>query len=289
MKKEILEEVNRFREIMSLKPLNMINEVGGVGAAVKMSLKQIYKAFGKEVVENAIKEEVEVYAKNFAKQVKQGTQHWDNFVRNSVSNINDQRLQQVIKSIEKNSGKTVTKSEVEFALKNEMIIASRKWQSEVMEYGTKIGKQQTKKGTWEAIKQHFGKHWKKYAAAGLLAAIFAYFYPGETPPEEEEEDIIPPVPEDGKYRDCPDLPFTKYCKNPKLKEIQECIGAKPDGYYGPETETKLKEKGYSTTITQEVYDKIIENCGKTKDDDKSGSNETQVTQQGTEFLDDNQY
>ena len=72
MKKEILEEVNRFREIMSLKPLNMINEVGGVGAAVKMSLKQIYKAFGKEVVENAIKEEVEVYAKNFAKQVKQG-------------------------------------------------------------------------------------------------------------------------------------------------------------------------------------------------------------------------
>ena len=85
------------------------------------------------------------------------------------------------------------------------------------------------------------------------------------------ESVIPPTPEDsgsGKvtYRTCTSLPFTKGCKNSKIRDIQNCIGAKVDGAYGPETESKLIEKGYSTEITQEVYDKIIKNCGQSSTD-----------------------
>jgi hypothetical protein len=38
---------------------------------------------------------------------------------------------------------------------------------------------------------------------------------------------------------------------------------KPDSYLGPKTEAKLNESGYSLPLTQEVYDKIISNCGGT--------------------------
>lgn len=68
-------------------------------------------------------------------------------------------------------------------------------------------------------------------------------------------------PEKSKYTYCPDFPFTKFCKNNKIRKIQECVGAKVDGAYGPETERKLKENGYDTTITEEIYNRIITNCG----------------------------
>jgi hypothetical protein len=82
--------------------------------------------------------------------------------------------------------------------------------------------------------------------------------------------VIPPTPEDTDkvtYRNCTSLPFTKGCKNSKIRDIQNCIGAKVDGAYGPETESKLIEKGYPTEITQEVYDKIIKNCGQSATDE----------------------
>lgn len=81
----------------------------------------------------------------------------------------------------------------------------------------------------------------------------------------------PPPPPTKGCKPCSSFPFEKGCKNDKIKEIQKCIGAKVDGCYGPETEGKLVDKGYSTKITQSEYDKIIKNCGTSDTDDESGT------------------
>ena len=90
--------------------------------------------------------------------------------------------------------------------------------------------------------------------------------------EEPEPEPVPDPDEDGTYRYCPDFPFTKFCKNNKIREIQKCIGAKVDGAYGPETERKLKENGYSTTITKEVFDKILEKCEGGRENESGNTN-----------------
>ena len=71
----------------------------------------------------------------------------------------------------------------------------------------------------------------------------------------------------GSYKDCTDFPFTQGCKSDKIREIQGCIGATADGKYGPKTKSALEAKGYSTTITKDVYDKIMKDCGKTNTED----------------------
>lgn len=88
---------------------------------------------------------------------------------------------------------------------------------------------------------------------------------GGTPPPPP-----PPPPKDFRCKPCGDFPFTYTCKNDKIKEVQKCIGAKPDGCYGPETQAKLGQKGYSLEITKEVFDKITQNCGKDATDDEGG-------------------
>ena len=71
----------------------------------------------------------------------------------------------------------------------------------------------------------------------------------------------------GTYKDCTDFPFTQGCKSDKIKQIQGCIGATADGKYGPKTKSALESKGYSTTITKDVYDKIMKDCGQTNTED----------------------
>jgi hypothetical protein len=68
------------------------------------------------------------------------------------------------------------------------------------------------------------------------------------------------------YRVCDSFPLTKGCKGGKVSEFQKCIGVSADGKFGPKTEQGLKDKGYSTTVTQEVYDKILKNCGQSDSD-----------------------
>jgi hypothetical protein len=68
----------------------------------------------------------------------------------------------------------------------------------------------------------------------------------------------------------------------KLRIYKGCIGAKPDGCYGPETEGKLKSKGYSTTITQSEYDKIMKDCGKSDTDTDGSTTIVPDTQTGTD-------
>ena len=90
-----------------------------------------------------------------------------------------------------------------------------------------------------------------------------------------------PVP-GGKCKPCSSFPMGKWCKSEKIKDIQGCIGAKPDGCYGPETEGKLKSKGYSTTITQSEYDKIMKDCGKSDTDTDGGTTIVPDTETGTD-------
>ena len=262
MKKEVLEEINRFRELLSLKPMNIINE------------SFLPAAFLKKIGLEVIEQEIEAFIKNEAKELaiqeikkgvpatslRGGTQ--------AAKAVEKESVEKVVAQIEKESGKALTSAqklsieqEIRLSLVEEMKLAGAEFARVGAEVAEQAGKKSTKKSTWQAIKEHIKRNKGKYAlgAAALALAAYAYFYPGEEPPKEEEEEIIP-VPEDGKYRDCPDFPFTKFCKNDKIREIQKCIDAKVDGYYGPETEGKLKENGYSTTITKEVFDEILEKC-----------------------------
>ena len=63
------------------------------------------------------------------------------------------------------------------------------------------------------------------------------------------------------YTACTDFPYKKGCSSTIVDEVQKCLGLPNDGKFGPKTEAKLKELGYGTEITQEVYNKIKEKCG----------------------------
>lgn len=85
---------------------------------------------------------------------------------------------------------------------------------------------------------------------------------------------------DTNYRNCNDFPFKFGCINPKIGEIQQCIGVTPTkGYFGPKTRTALTGKGYdiSQGITQEMYDTIMAACG--------GGNVPQIDPKTGKFVD----
>ena len=63
------------------------------------------------------------------------------------------------------------------------------------------------------------------------------------------------------YTACTDFPYKKNCSSSVVAEVQKCLGLPNDGKFGPKTEAKLKELGYGTEITQDVYNKIKEKCG----------------------------
>jgi hypothetical protein len=64
-----------------------------------------------------------------------------------------------------------------------------------------------------------------------------------------------------KWKDCSSFPLTKGCKGDKVSKIQNCLGISADGKFGSVTEKELSKQGYSTTVTQEIYDEIMSNCG----------------------------
>jgi hypothetical protein len=74
---------------------------------------------------------------------------------------------------------------------------------------------------------------------------------------------VNPNPNPTPWVDCTSLPYKKGCKNNDIKKIQDCLGIKSDGKFGSDTERALKSKGYDVVITQEIYDKIMANCGGT--------------------------
>ena len=68
----------------------------------------------------------------------------------------------------------------------------------------------------------------------------------------------------GNWTDCTSFPYKKGCKSSDIEKAQECLGGLVvDGKFGRNTQDALVAKGYGTVLTQEVYDKIIANCGGT--------------------------
>ena len=61
--------------------------------------------------------------------------------------------------------------------------------------------------------------------------------------------------------DCISFPYTKGCENDDIKKIRHCLGMSSNGKFDSDTERVLKSKGYDVIITQEIYDKIMANCG----------------------------
>ena len=117
--------------------------------------------------------------------------------------------------------------------------------------------------------------WKISAWAlglGITGAALWYFFsdsgeplPPDIPPV-PPIDPDPPVPQPNKYTDCSeDFPIAMYCKNETIRKVQECLGIKADGAFGPKTQSALVAKGVSgTEITQETVDTVCE--GKTTND-----------------------
>jgi hypothetical protein len=65
----------------------------------------------------------------------------------------------------------------------------------------------------------------------------------------------------GSYKNCANFPFIKFCKNPKIAEVQECLGGLvADGKFGPKTESALEKAGYGIDISEDDYKKIMEKC-----------------------------
>jgi hypothetical protein len=250
--------------------MNIINEA--------VSPATLFKRAGLEIAESEVEAVIKLEAKELAEKWYKEYLNSGVTLKNyragiqGTRQIPDDSVKNIIKQIETKTGKTVPglekaafEREIKMAITAEKKAAVDLLEQESKEILKSVQKQETKKGTWEAIKEHIKRNKGKYAlgAAALALAAYAYLYPGEKPEEEEEEPEPVPVPdpdEDGTYRYCPDFPFTKFCKNDKIREIQKCIDAKVDGYYGPETEGKLEENGYSTTITKEVFDEILEKC-----------------------------
>jgi hypothetical protein len=80
--------------------------------------------------------------------------------------------------------------------------------------------------------------------------------------DEKTQSCIPvKTPGPNKWKECSEFPLTKGCKGEKVSKIQNCLGIGADGKFGSGTEKSLSDKGYGTTVTQEIYNKIIENCG----------------------------
>lgn len=175
----------------------------------------------------------------------------------------------------KNTGKTTGKPKTAPSPKNK-------------QSGEKLARQKGKKikelGTWQKVKDHWAKYWKAYGITlGALALAYWLIFPSAedvdaTVDVTDDTPVVPdtstttPAPSTGiQYRVCSSFPMTIGCVSEMIREIQNCLPqttstgqtVKRDGRFGPVTNQALIDKGYSTKITQEVYNEIKSECGGT--------------------------
>jgi hypothetical protein len=87
-----------------------------------------------------------------------------------------------------------------------------------------------------------------------------------------------------KYYDCASVnldttPLTYGCKDPRIAQIQGCLGVTPDGKFGPVTRKSLLDDGFDVKngITKDIFNKVLSMCktskvGEMSDEDKARVN-----------------
>jgi hypothetical protein len=76
-------------------------------------------------------------------------------------------------------------------------------------------------------------------------------------PNQEKCKVVTPRGE-SKYKSCSGT-YSLYCKSPKIGEVQACLGGlKVDNAFGPQTASKLKERGFGSSFTDADISKICE-------------------------------
>lgn len=87
-----------------------------------------------------------------------------------------------------------------------------------------------------------------------------------------------------KYYDCASVnldttPLTYGCKDPRIAQIQGCLGVTPDGKFGPLTRKSLLDDGFDVKngITKDIFNKVLSMCktskvGEMSDEDKARVN-----------------
>jgi hypothetical protein len=290
MKKQLLEEINRFRELVSLKPINLINE-------------SFVQPFLKKVGLEAIEKEISVFVKQEAEEIikqelKKGTLITS--VRGGqqgIKAVSKESVEKVIKEIEAQSSKTLTRAQkgmIEVEIRKALVEEGRLAATEFAKIGADIGKsvskQSNKKSTWQVIKEHIKRNKGKYligAAAAALAA-YAYFYPGETPEDEDEvvTTTTTTIPQGGKWRKCSGT-YSRGCyeteQDGPIHQVQTCIGTTSDGKFGSKTEADLKQKTGKTSFTDADVEAI---CGGSNEDNSENENEGGNNQRTDINLDD---
>jgi hypothetical protein len=86
------------------------------------------------------------------------------------------------------------------------------------------------------------------------------------------------------YYDCSSVnldttPLTYGCKDPRIGQIQGCLGVTPDGKFGPITRKSLLDDGFDVKngITKDIFNKVLSMCktskvGEMSDEDKARVN-----------------
>jgi len=105
--------------------------------------------------------------------------------------------------------------------------------------------------------EHNGKLWDSYVETYNV-----------TPDEIEQAKLKCPekdggaTPQKPAYAPCHDFPFTLFCINEAIKNIQNCLELKPDGMFGPKTMAAIKNvlPDFDGNITEEVYTTLIARC-----------------------------
>ena len=218
MKKQLISEINRFRELMSLSSQDLI---------VESSVSEFLSKIGRESIEKEIKSFMEIEAKKIAQEViAKGESTSYRAGAQGAGKISSESVDAIMKQIESKSGKRLTQAqkmsiemdvreslstevrntinkETQSLVKNEPKLLKKlsKKNTALLRQAEDFAKKNpsikgsTPKSTWQNLKAHFGKNWKKYLAAGLILAIFANYWPDEeVTPEPAPEPNPTPSP-----------------------------------------------------------------------------------------------
>lgn len=283
MKTEILNEINRYREIMKLPLLNesVIGDIlSKVGAqAIEGNITRIIKS---EVL-TLVKRELKAGTISNIKNSPGINGITDKVIRNiekssSIALTDAQKVmirKDIIKGVEAEST-TILNKLPKTSIKKQI----KKFRGNNKKIVTKLSKGQKERLVREMLEaQKNNPNWKwadwlkwgktqKWLAAGGASALLLWWLfsenddispediPEVEPVPETDTDTDPtPVVDTRRYSVCNGT-YTLWCKSPVIYKVQGCIGVKQDGFFGPKTNAALEAKGFDIGFTDNDVNKL---------------------------------